>query len=91
MVAIWAANSGKTSRLGQVSGVQEDGNGRDAIEVLVRVEVGLVVVENLHSGGSTAVMVAAGYRRFYGRSVPRGKKFHVRSVVAVTNFVLAKL
>ena len=74
MVAIWAANSGKNSGSGQVIGVKEDGTGIDTFAMLVQVEVGPVVVETLHGGGSTAVMVAAGYRRFYGSSVPGGKK-----------------
>ena len=51
-------------------------------------ESGLVAVENLHGGGSAAVIVTVCYGDFYVKLV---RANCVRSVVAVTNFVSAKL
>ena len=48
----------------------------------------LVVVENLHGGGSATVIVTVCYGDFYMKSVQANC---VRSIVAVTNFVAAKL
>ena len=45
-------------------------------------------MENLHSGGSAAVIVTVCYGDFYVKSVQANC---VHSVVAVTNFVSAKL
>ena len=54
--------------------------------------VGLVVGKNLHGGDSAAVIVTASYGESYGESVPYGQKgWCVRSVLAGTNFVAAKL
>ena len=47
-----------------------------------------VAMENLHSGGSAAVIVTVCYGDFYVKSV---RANCVRSVIAVTNFVSAKL
>ena len=51
-------------------------------------ESGSVVVENLHGGGSAAVIVTVCYSDFYVKSVQANC---VRSVVAVTNFISVKL
>ena len=64
----------------------EDSN--DVLGMVDGASVRSVVVENLHGGGSAAVMVTVSYRKSYGKSVLyRQKSWCVRSVVAVTNFV----
>ena len=67
--------------------VENGASGKVSV-VVERDEIGLVAVENLHGGGSAAVIVSVCYRDFHMALVWAKC---ARSVIAVTNLVSAKL